>query len=44
MAGSPTIDALAARVAREEAPPDHVVAWWLGGSGFIFKTPGGTQV
>ncbi len=44
MTSSATTDTLAARVAREEAPPGHVIAWWLGGSGFIFKTPAGTQV
>jgi L-ascorbate 6-phosphate lactonase len=25
-------------------PAGHVAAWWLGGSGFVFKTPAGTQV
>ena len=44
MTNSATTDNLAARVARAETPPGHVMAWWLGGSGFIFKTPAGMQV
>jgi len=32
------------RIADHNVRADHVVAWWLGGSGFIFKTPRGTQV
>jgi len=35
---------LAAAVAQCQVPPGSVSAWWLGGSGFIFKTPGGLQV
>lgn len=35
---------LAQHVAECDVPPHHVLAWWLGGSGFIFKTPAGTQV
>jgi L-ascorbate metabolism protein UlaG (beta-lactamase superfamily) len=37
-------DNLSERVRQREVPPAHVVAWWLGGAGFIFKTPLGTQV
>ncbi len=35
---------LAQRVAEKAVPPGHVSAWWLGGSGFIFKSPSGRQV
>ena len=31
-------------VHRREVRPGQVVAWWLGGAGFIFKTPQGTQL
>src|SRR5947199_10596178 len=44
MPSSPTTASLAARVTQQEVPPGHVIAWWLGGSGFLFKTPAGTQV
>lgn len=44
MTNSPAAASLAERVVQEKVPPGHVVAWWLGGSGFIFKTPAGTQV
>ncbi len=32
------------RIAAAEVPRGHVTAWWLGGSGFVFKTPAGTQI
>jgi len=35
---------LARRIAAREVPAGQVVGWWLGGSGFVFKTPAGTQV
>jgi L-ascorbate 6-phosphate lactonase len=35
---------LSKQVADHDVPVSHVVAWWLGGSGFIFETPTGTQV
>lgn len=35
---------LAESIAAEVVEPGHVTAWWLGGSGFVFKTPGGTQI
>lgn len=35
---------LEAEIAQQQAPPGHVMAWWLGGSGFVFKTPAGTQI
>ncbi|MGH2344929.1 MAG: MBL fold metallo-hydrolase [Chloroflexota bacterium] len=38
-----TLD-LTTRIARYEVPAGHVTAWWLGGSGFMFKTTAGTQV
>jgi len=44
LSNSPTTGTLGTRVAREKAPSGHVAVWWLGGSGFIFKTPAGTQV
>ncbi len=44
MTDAPTTVPFALRVAQQDVPPGHVLAWWLGGSGFIFKTPGGTQV
>src|SRR2546429_8013089 len=44
MPSSPTTASLAARVTQQEVPPGHVIAWWLGGSGFLFKIPAGTQV
>ena len=44
MSNAPTSANLDARVAQQEVPPGHVLAWWLGGSGFIFKTPSGTQI
>jgi len=44
MASTPRTANLAQRIAQMAVPPDHIVAWWLGGSGFIFKTPAGTQV
>lgn len=35
---------LAARIASTQLTAGTVSAWWLGGSGFIFKTRGGRQV
>ena len=35
---------LASRIAQRTVPPGKVAAWWLGGSGFVFKTPAGAQV
>ena len=35
---------LAARIKSARPAPGAVAAWWLGGSGFIFKTPAGRQV
>src|SRR2546423_329648 len=35
---------LVGRIAEEVVAPGHVTGWWLGGSGFVFKTPGGTQI
>jgi L-ascorbate metabolism protein UlaG (beta-lactamase superfamily) len=35
---------LAGTIAQRQVEPGHICAWWLGGSGFIFKTPGGLQV
>jgi L-ascorbate 6-phosphate lactonase len=32
---------LAERVSERKVPPGQVIAWWLGGAGFIFKTPQG---
>lgn len=41
-AAEPT--SLVEQLERTEVPAGHVMAWWLGGSGFIFKTPAGTQI
>jgi len=40
---SPTAS-LASRIASTRPAADSLAAWWLGGSGFIFKTPAGRQV
>ncbi len=35
---------LAARIAAYPVPAGQVVCWWLGGSGFVLKSPAGRQV
>ncbi len=35
---------LSERIAAAEVAAGHVSCWWLGGSGFVFKTPKGTVV
>jgi len=35
---------LAQRIEQRTVPSGHVSAWWLGGSGFVFKTPSGRQI
>jgi len=35
---------LAEEILRRQVPAGSVSAWWLGGAGFVFKTPGGTEV
>jgi len=35
---------LAEQAAESQVPAGQVRAWWLGGSGFIFKTPAGKQI
>lgn len=35
---------LAQEIARKNVEAGSVSAWWLGGSGFVFKAPGGAQV
>lgn len=35
---------LAARIAAARPTPGTLAVWWLGGSGFIFKTPAGRQI
>lgn len=35
---------LAAEIAATTAKPGTVAAWWLGGTGWVFKTPGGAQI
>src|SRR6185312_9085570 len=32
------------QISLRAVPADYVTAWWLGGSGFLFKTTDGTQV
>lgn len=36
--------ALAQTIAATQVQPGRVMAWWLGGNGFVFKTPAGTQI
>ncbi|MEO6906535.1 MAG: MBL fold metallo-hydrolase [Abditibacteriaceae bacterium] len=36
--------ALLARITAKKVADGNVSAWWLGGSGFVFKTPGGAQI
>src|SRR5262245_33970719 len=31
-------------IAATQVAPGGVIAWWLGGTGFVFKTPAGTQI
>ena len=31
-------------IAEINVPPGIVMLWWLGGTGFVFKTPAGTQI
>lgn len=35
---------LSTDLAQSSVPPGSIRAWWLGGTGFVFKTPAGTQV
>ena len=35
---------LAQTVAATQVANGEVIAWWLGGTGFVFKTPAGTQI
>jgi L-ascorbate metabolism protein UlaG (beta-lactamase superfamily) len=35
---------LAQTIAAAQVPAGQVMAWWLGGTGFVFKTPAGTQI
>ena len=35
---------LAERIAQRQVETGHICAWWLGGSGFVFKTSGGLHV
>jgi L-ascorbate 6-phosphate lactonase len=37
-------DSLAVRVATKRVSTGRLAAWWLGGSGFIFKTPEGLRI
>lgn len=39
-----TPTSLASRIAAAQPAPGSVAAWWLGGSGFVFKTPGNRQI
>lgn len=41
---TPSSKLFAQEIAGREVAPGKVVGWWLGGSGFIFKTPGGAQI
>jgi L-ascorbate 6-phosphate lactonase len=36
--------ALHETIAATTVQPGSVMAWWLGGTGFVFKTPAGTQI
>jgi L-ascorbate metabolism protein UlaG (beta-lactamase superfamily) len=35
---------LAQTIAQTQVPAGQVMAWWLGGTGFVFKTSAGTQI
>jgi len=35
---------LAQTIAETQVPAGRVMAWWLGGTGFVFKTAAGTQI
>src|SRR5512146_1149915 len=35
---------LAQTIAGTQVPSGQVMAWWLGGTGFVFKTAAGTQI
>jgi L-ascorbate metabolism protein UlaG (beta-lactamase superfamily) len=35
---------LAETITAAQVPPGQVLAWWLGGTGFVFKTAAGTQI
>ncbi len=37
-------EGLPERIRQRTVPPGQVVAWWLGGAGFVFKTSQGTQL
>lgn len=32
------------QIATEQVPAGQLAAWWLGGSGFVLKSPGGTRI
>jgi L-ascorbate 6-phosphate lactonase len=44
MNGSIEEPRLVDRIASSKIPLGQVTAWWLGGSGFVLKTPAGTQI
>ncbi|HQZ54849.1 MAG TPA: hypothetical protein PLG23_15395, partial [Thermoflexales bacterium] len=31
-------------ISETQVPPGSVMAWWLSGTGFVLKTPAGTQI
>jgi len=35
---------MASTIAKIDVRPGNVMAWWLGGTGFVFKTAAGTQI
>lgn len=39
-----TAEPLIATIARTQVPSGSVMTWWLGGTGFVFKTAAGTQI
>ncbi len=39
-----TTQTLVETIAQTAVEPGSVRAWWLGGTGFVFKTPAGTQI
>jgi len=38
------MSSLTQTIAQTQVRPGTVKAWWLGGTGFVFKTPAGTQI
>jgi len=44
ISAAPSTANLSERLRQRTVPSNQVIAWWLGGAGFIFKTSAGTQL